>query len=119
MFLTPEERRGTEAIRRFYFREATDISSLDALPEYLNLQSDRWFNVEFYKAVNEHGTRAPTYAYYYTKIGPSICDIFSNLNRRAPRLLGIASSRLQDWIRADFLRTPRQRIGKLETVLFA
>ena len=90
-----------------------NVSSLDALPEYTKMMSDRYFVMPLYKALQFHANRAPTYAYHYAKRGPSVFNVFLKFNERIPKMLGYASAVARNWVDVNVLRKPRGQHGKL------
>ena len=113
LLLNPEERHASGAIRDYYLGKGTDLTSLDSIPKYARLLSDRWFDIPMYKALNLHAAKAPAYAYYYSKMGPSSADLYELLGNRYHRLAEILMARLRDWFMSDILRMPRRKYGEL------
>ena len=104
------ERSKLLEIRKFYMSNV-NVSSLDALPAYSKMMTDRYFFVPMYKALALHASRAPTYAYHYAKTGPSVFNIFMKFNDRVPTILGYASAVARNWVDVNILRNLRREHG--------
>ena len=109
LMLSPEENTCNGFIRESYFGQRS-LDSLNVLPKYIQMMSDRFFNVPFLKAVNSHAASAPVFAYHFSRSGPSPCKTLLRIDSRYPRLIGVIRAQTQRWI--DNIRGVRSQLGK-------
>ena len=107
----PEGDEISQKIRDIYFSNSS-LSGRERAKRYTDMFSDAFFNLPMSHTVSIQRQYSPVYLYYYTRKGPSIVPLLTELGETFPILVELALAMVKQYFRRYLLGQEPADVGE-------